>query len=78
MVSILWNLSNQDTDGPEGSVIVSEVSSFQRLKVLGVGKVSCLERCPQFHCNSMPKCTIVHIRVYENNISCYLLPQQSQ
>ena len=35
-------------------VISSEVSSFQRLKcmqecnILEVGKVSCLERCPQF------------------------------
>ena len=39
---IQWNLSNQDTSGAGESVIVSEVSSFQRLKcmqeVLGVGK----------------------------------------
>ena len=52
---IQWNLSNQDTNGAEESVIVSEVSSFQRLRrnacnsgiyihVLVVGK--CLERCP--------------------------------
>ena len=46
-------LSNQDTNGAEESVIVSEVSSFQRLKCmqewyLGWEKVSCLERCPQF------------------------------
>ena len=39
--------------GAEESVIVSEVSSFQRLKCmqvwyLGWDKVSCLERCPQF------------------------------
>ena len=39
--------------GAEESVIVSEVSSFQRLKCmqewyLGWEKVSCLERCPQF------------------------------
>ena len=27
-----WNLSNQDTNGAEESVIVSEVSSFQRLQ----------------------------------------------
>ena len=27
-----WNLSNPDTNGAEESVIVSEVSSFQRLK----------------------------------------------
>ena len=41
---IQWNLSNQDTNRAEESVIVSEVSSFQRLKcmqewyILGVGK----------------------------------------
>ena len=47
---VQWNLSNLDTNGAEGSVIVSEVSSFQRLKewYLGWEKVSCLERCPQF------------------------------
>ena len=50
---IQWNLSNLDTNGAEESVIVSEVSSFQRLKCmqewyLGWEKVSCLERCPQF------------------------------
>ena len=45
-----WNLSNLDTNGAEESVIVSEVSSFQRLQewYLGWEKVSCLERCPQF------------------------------
>ena len=42
-----------DTNGAEESVVVSEVSSFQRLKCvqewyLGWVKVSCLERCPQF------------------------------
>ena len=31
---ILWNLSNPDTNGAEESVIVSEVSSFQRLKCM--------------------------------------------
>ena len=46
-------LSNPDTNGAEESVVVSEVSSFQRLKCmqewyLGREKVSCLERCPQF------------------------------
>ena len=46
-------LSNPDTNWAEKSVIVSEVSSFQRLKCmqewyLGWEKVSCLERCPQF------------------------------
>ena len=50
---IQWNPSNLDTNGAEISVIVSEVSSFQRLKCmqewyLGWEKVSCLERCPQF------------------------------
>ena len=49
---IQWNLSNPDTNGAEESVIVSEVSSFQRLKCmqewyLGWENVSCLERCPQ-------------------------------
>ena len=43
----------QTAIGAEESVIVSEVSSFQRLKYvqewyLGWEKVSCLERCPQF------------------------------
>ena len=41
-----------DTNGAEESVIVNEVSSFQRLKCMQewyLGeKVSCLERCPQF------------------------------
>ena len=50
---IQWNLSHLDTNGAGESVIVSEVSSFQRLKCmqewyLGWEKVSCLERCPQF------------------------------
>ena len=40
---IQWNLSNPDTNGAAESVIVSEVSSFQRLKewytiILWVGK----------------------------------------
>ena len=46
-----------DTNGTEESVIVSEVSSFQRLKCMQEWysrweKVSCLERCPYrvFHC----------------------------
>ena len=30
----LWNLSNPGTNGVEESVIVSEVSSFQRLKCM--------------------------------------------
>ena len=55
MQRIQWNLSNPDTNGAEESVIVSEVSSFQRLSksgiyLLGVGKVSCLERCPRREC----------------------------
>ena len=51
---ILWRVSNPDTNGAEESVQFSEVSSVQRLKcmqewyILGAGKVSCLERCPQF------------------------------
>ena len=50
---IQWNLSNTDTNGTEEGVVVSEVSSFQRLKCmqewyLGWEKASCLERCPQF------------------------------
>ena len=42
-----WNLSNLDTNGAEESVIVSDVSSFQRLKewYLGWEKVV---RCPHF------------------------------
>ena len=32
LIIIQWNLSNQDTNGAKESVIVSEVSSFQRLK----------------------------------------------
>ena len=57
-VDIQWNLSNQDTNGAEESVVFSEVSSFQRLKewfiiILGVGKdvlfreLSSLQECPQ-------------------------------
>ena len=50
---VQWNLSNPDTNGAEESVIVSEVSSFQRLKCmqelyLGWEKVSCLERCKAY------------------------------
>ena len=46
-VSLLWT-----PNGAEESVVVSEVSSFQRLKCmqeryLGLEKVSYLERCPQ-------------------------------
>ena len=53
LITYIWNLSNQDTNGAEESVIVSEVSSFQRLKrmqewYLGWEKVSCLERCTHF------------------------------
>ena len=47
------NVCAYSGNGAEESVVVSEVSSFQRLKCmqewyLGWGKVSCLERCPQF------------------------------
>ena len=52
-IIVQWNLSDQDTNGAEESVIVSEVSSFQRLKCmqewyLGWEKVSCLERCKAY------------------------------
>ena len=39
---IQWNLSNPDTNGAGESVIVSEVSSFQRLKCITWGG----KRCP--------------------------------
>ena len=53
LVPLQWNPSILDTNGAEESVIVSEVSSFQRLKwvqewYLGREKVSCLEMCPHF------------------------------
>ena len=55
MYNILqWYPSNRvDTIGPEESVLISEVSLFQRLKstqtwYLERKKVSCLERCPYF------------------------------
>ena len=39
-------MANPDTKGAGDSVVISEVSSFQRLKyILGWEKVSCLERC---------------------------------
>ena len=63
-----------DTIGPEESVLIREVSLFQRLKrtqtrYLGRKNVSCLERCPYFrgvliegfHCTSKGvygKCTL--------------------
>ena len=55
---IQWNRSNPDTSGAGESVIVSEVSSFQRFKCiqewyLGWEKVSCLERCPHFRTRSV-------------------------
>ena len=51
-MSSIQRYNNLDTNGAEESVIVSEVSSIQRLKCmqewyLGWEKVSCLERCPQ-------------------------------
>ena len=62
-------LSNPDTNGAEESVIVSEVSSFQRLKCmqewyLGWEKVSCLERCPHFRSVLIERergSTVVHV-----------------
>ena len=62
-------LPNPDTNGAEESVIVSEVSSFQRLKcmqewyILGVGKgvlfreVSSVQECPHRERGSM--CTLL-------------------
>ena len=54
-----------DTNGAEESVLVSEVSSFQKLKVwyLGWEKVSCLERCPQFRGVPIEEfhCTCIYI-----------------
>ena len=52
-VHVQWNPSNPDTIGPEESVLIREVSLFQRWKStqtwnLGKKKVSCLERCPYF------------------------------
>ena len=48
-VCIQWNLCNPDANGAEESVIVSEVSSFQRLSKSGTwgGK-----RCP----HTPPRC----------------------
>ena len=60
---VQWNLSNPDTNGAEESVIVSEVSSFQRLKCmqewyLGWEKVSCLERCKVIKIHTKPGSTL--------------------
>ena len=51
--TLVSSLSIPDTNGAEERVIVSDASSFQRLKCmqewyLGWEKVSCLRRCPQF------------------------------
>ena len=43
---IQWNLSNPDTNGAEESVIVSEVSSFQRLKCMQECSTWGGKRCP--------------------------------
>ena len=55
-IYIKWNLSNPDTNGAEESVVVSEVSSFQRLKCMqewylgwekvSWEKVSSVQECP--------------------------------
>ena len=55
---IQWNLSNPDTLGTEESVLISEVSWFQGLKItqtwyLGQQKVSCLSRCPHFRASRL-------------------------
>ena len=56
-----------DTNGTEESVIVSEVSSFQRLKCMqewyfGWENVSCLEKCPYrvFHCTYIQWCGTIN------------------
>ena len=46
MQRIQWNLSNQDTNGAEESVIDSEVSSFQRLKCTQEWYTWGGKRCP--------------------------------
>ena len=44
---IKWSLSNPDTNGAEESVVVGEVSSFQRLKCGTWGGKRCPgKRCP--------------------------------
>ena len=73
--TIQWNLSNPDTNGAEESVIVSEVSSFQRLKewyILGVGKgvlfreVSSVQECPHRERGSIHS---IHIPIKIININ---------
>ena len=56
-ITVEWNLSNPDSNGAEESVLVSEVSSFQRLKewYLGWEMVSCLQRCPQLRGVLIPR-----------------------
>ena len=43
---IQWNLSSLDTNGAEESVIVSDVSSFQRLSKSGIYWYLGWEKCP--------------------------------
>ena len=38
IVCVQWNLSNLDTNGPEESVLINEVSSEVERVVLGAGK----------------------------------------
>ena len=45
LCDITWNVSNQDTNWAEESVIVSEVSSFRRLKCMQEWYLG-WERCP--------------------------------
>ena len=74
-------LSNPDTNGAEESVIVSEVSSFQRLICmqewyLGWEKVSCLERCPQFRSVLIER-EVTQMRILTDGDYQYLAAQKT-
>ena len=76
--TIQWNLSNLDTYGAEESVIVSEVSSFQRLKCmqewyLGWEKVSRLERCPQFRSVLIEREVLYTVYIYPLKSSTFVV-----
>ena len=72
---IQWNPSNPDTIGPEESVLIREVSSFQGLKStqtwhLGRKKVSCLERCPYFRGVLIEGFHCIHVLPSTNKNHC--------
>ena len=81
---VQWNLSNPDTNGAEEIVVVSEVSSFQRLKcmqewyILGVGKgvlfreVSSVQRCPLYRMYAPSNIFLTHT-AYLQGVSELLL-----